>query len=298
MTSFAPLTLADRPLFREFEQRHPLTGSDCNFTNLLIWRNYYRFTWAQTGDSLCIRAAPEGQRPFCLPPLGDPRNLEAWDFLAESLEEPFFSRVPEGAADAVRESRPGWLIVPDRDNDDYVYSNSRLITLSGRIMHQKKNHFNYFRQNCPHEVLPITRDLFPELESLSDRWIGFKTERGWSESHLSTEKEAIAALLGSYEELGVYGAAIKVSGRIEAFSIGEMLNPDTIVVHVEKGNPEIRGIYVAICSNFCRMLNSEAEFVNREQDLGIPGLRQSKLSLKPLTYVRKFAVYPKGAPLE
>jgi hypothetical protein len=261
---------------------------------MLIWQNYYNFSWARVGDSLCVKASPEGSRPFCLPPLGRTDSLEAWDFLAGCLEEPLFSRVPESLAGFVRESRPGWLIVPDRDNDDYIYSNNKLITLSGRVMHQKKNHFNHFRQNYPHEVLPITSGLFPELSSLGDRWMDIKVEKGWEDSHLAMEKEAIKALLANYEELEVKGSAIMVNGRIEAFSIGEMLNENTIVVHVEKGNPEIRGIYVAIITNFCRMTAPDAEFVNREQDLGLPGLRQSKLSLKPVGYVRKHHIFPKG----
>jgi hypothetical protein len=292
MTSFVPLTIKDRPIFREYEQKYPLTGSDCNFTNLFIWQNYYRFQWARVGDSLCVKANPDGGKPFCLPPLGDKSNLEAWDFLKDSLPIPFFNRVPESCKDFISQERPGWLIVPDRDNDDYVYLNNKLITLSGRIMHQKKNHYNYFRQNYPHEVLRITRDLFPEMLFMSERWMGFKLEQGWEDSHLTKEKEAIQNILENYEELEVKGVAIKVNGRVEAFSIGEMLNEDTIVVHVEKGNPEIRGIYVAICSNFCRELFPEATYVNREQDLGLPGLRHSKLSLKPANFVHKFSLEP------
>jgi hypothetical protein len=259
---------------------------------MFIWQNYYNFSWTRAGDSLCVKAEPRGGRPFCLPPLGDPRSLDAWDFLAGSLGEPLFSRVPESSKDFIAEHRPGWLIVPDRDNDDYVYLNNKLITLSGRIMHQKKNHYNYFRQNYPHVILPITKELFPELLALGERWLSVKLEQGWEDSHLTMEKEAIENILAHYEELEVKGVAIMVQGRIEAFSIGEMLNDDTVVVHVEKGNPEIRGIYVAICSNFCRMLFPEATYVNREQDLGLPGLRHSKLSLKPSCYVHKYLLTP------
>jgi hypothetical protein len=160
-------------------------------------------------------------------------------------------------------------------------------------MHQKKNHFNYFRQNYPHEVLTITPDLFPEMLSLSERWLGFKLEMGWEKSQIGMEQLAISDLLKHYDEFEVKGVAIKVNGKVEAFSIGEMLNDDTVVVHVEKGNPEIRGIYVAVCSNFCRTLFPDATYVNREQDLGLPGLRHSKLSLKPTNFVQKFSVEAK-----
>jgi hypothetical protein len=128
---------------------------------------------------------------------------------------------------------------------------------------------------------------------MGERWLSYKLEQGWKDSHLTMEKEAISNILAEYDALGVGGLAIRVNGKIEAFSIGEMLNDDTMVVHVEKGNPEIRGIYVAICSNFCRTLFPQATYVNREQDLGLPGLRHSKLSLKPSSFVHKFIVNPK-----
>ncbi|MDR2199259.1 MAG: phosphatidylglycerol lysyltransferase domain-containing protein [Deltaproteobacteria bacterium] len=281
-------------MFIEYEKKYPLSASDCNFTNLFIWRHYYNFTWARLGDSLCVMADPKEAKPFCLPPLGDYKSPEAWDFLADCMESPFFSRVPENCKDFISQERPGWLIVPDRDNDDYVYSNNKLITLSGRIMHQKKNHYNYFRNNYPHEFARITSELFPELMSLDDRWMDNKVEQGSSSSHLIMEKAAISELLNNFEELEVSGLAVKVNGRIEGFSIGEMLNEDTIVVHVEKGNPDIRGIYVAVFSNFCGMFFPDAQYVNREQDLGLPGLRNSKLSLKPVHFVNKFNLFPKG----
>ncbi|MDR1677333.1 MAG: phosphatidylglycerol lysyltransferase domain-containing protein, partial [Deltaproteobacteria bacterium] len=83
-----------------------------------------------------------------------------------------------------------------------------------------------------------------------------------------------------------------VDGRIEAFSLGESLSPDTALIHVEKGSPGIRGIYVALCSNFCRAAFSDKIYINREQDLGLPGLRWSKESLKPDHMRKKFNIWP------
>ncbi|MDR1166871.1 MAG: phosphatidylglycerol lysyltransferase domain-containing protein [Deltaproteobacteria bacterium] len=290
--AFLPLTLGDRALFREFEKKSPLVASDANFTNMFIWRNYYRFSWERLGDSLCVIANPEGGKPFAFPPLGDSRDPRAWDHLAASLEEPNFQRVPEELAAFVGEIRPGWLVVPDRDNDDYVYLGEKLQTLSGRSMHQKKNHYNYFIQNYRHEFLPIHKDLFPELMAMEDQWLTFKADKGAELSHLKMEREAIHNILVHFDELEVAGLAVKIDGAIEAYAIGENLNADAAVVHVEKGNPEIRGIYVALCSHFCRNVFPAATYVNREQDLGLAGLRRSKESLKPHHFNRKFKITP------
>ncbi|MDR2611791.1 MAG: phosphatidylglycerol lysyltransferase domain-containing protein [Deltaproteobacteria bacterium] len=298
---FVPLALDDRPVFRALELACPLEGSDAAFTNLYIWQNYYRFTWARLGEALCLMAAPERGEPFCLPPLGYRASLAAWDMMAEHMRclslPPVFSRVPERDALLVKAARPDWEIEPDRDNDDYVYDANKLRTLSGRSMHQKKNHYNHFVQNYRAEYLPITRDLFPELRSLEDKWLTLKAEKegAGAATHLAMEREAIHALLESFETLGQKGLAIVINGRIEAFTAGEMLTPDTLLVHVEKGNPEIRGIYVALCSHFVREVFPEAAYVNREQDLGLPGLRRSKESLKPHHFVRKYRVIPRLA---
>ncbi|MDR2349907.1 MAG: phosphatidylglycerol lysyltransferase domain-containing protein [Deltaproteobacteria bacterium] len=291
---FKTLTLEDGAVFAEQAAKHPLTGSDANFTNMFIWMNYYGFSWTREGDCLIVRSCPgEGEGEcFCFPPLGDFKNAGVWDFAAASMEKPLFSRVPREAMEFVAKERPSWRIEPDRDNDDYVYLNEKLKTLSGRSMHQKKNHYNYFRQNHKHSLEPITPALHDELVAVEDKWLTSKLEAGVSESHLIKEKEAIHAILTHFDELGVAGLAVKVDGAIEAFSVGEMLNEDTVVVHVEKGNPELRGIYVALFSNFCGLIFPDAVYVNREQDLGLPGLRRSKESLKPLRMVEKFKIYP------
>ncbi|MDR2459859.1 MAG: phosphatidylglycerol lysyltransferase domain-containing protein [Deltaproteobacteria bacterium] len=289
---FIPLTIEHRPIFRDFEKKFPLLGSDPNFTNMFIWMNYYHFRWAQQADSLCVIASPQGARNFSFAPLGDFTDLKAWDLILDNMEDPYFSRVPDHIAKFIIEKRPNWSVVPDRDNSDYIYLGDKLRTLSGRAMHQKKNHFNYFRQNYNHTTLPITPSLFDELLEVEDKWLTLKLERGGEGSQFTMEKEAIHNILSNFQTLEVKGVAVKVDGRIEAFSIGEMLSEDTAVVHVEKGNPEIRGIYVALCSAFCSLIYPEATYINREQDLGLPGLRRSKESLKPLRLVDKFHIEP------
>jgi hypothetical protein len=297
---FSPLVLADRAAFKALEAASPPEGSDASFTNLIIWQNYYRFEWHRAaGGQLCVMARPADGPPFCLPPLGAWDDAEAWEFMASHMisagEAPLFSRVPEREADFICRARPGWEVEPDRDNDDYVYDAAKLRTLSGRSMHQKKNHYNYFVQNYRAEFVPITRDLFPELKRVEDKWLTLKAEREGegAATHLAMEREAIHTVLENFEALGQKGMAITVDGRIEAFTVGEMLSSDTLLVHVEKANPEFRGIYVALCSHFARQIFPEAAFVNREQDLGLPGLRRSKESLKPHHFVRKFKVRPR-----
>ncbi|MDR1658673.1 MAG: phosphatidylglycerol lysyltransferase domain-containing protein [Deltaproteobacteria bacterium] len=291
--TFKTLTLDDRSVFREQELRRPLVTSDANFSNMFIWQGFYHFSWTRFHDCLCVISNPENGTPFALPPLGQGDQLAAAEFLAEQMTEPKLSRVPEDLAKIIAEAHPDWTIQDDIDNFDYVYSAEKLINLSGRRMHQKKNHYNNFIQNNHFELLEVTEGLHDQLAEVEAKWLVSKTEKIGADSHLQMEKEAVHLLLENFRTLEVCGLAIKINDRIEAFTLGESLNEETALIHVEKGNPEIRGIYVALCSFFCKNNFSDKIYINREQDLGLPGLRKSKESLKPAYMAKKFNVFPK-----
>ncbi|MDR2367441.1 MAG: phosphatidylglycerol lysyltransferase domain-containing protein [Deltaproteobacteria bacterium] len=291
--SFKPLILDDRPTFVEMEKRYPLYTSDANFTNMFIWQGFYNFSWTTAHDCLCLISHPSGGTPFAMPPLGPPENkLKAVEFLIENMDEPRLSRIPGELTEAVRAAHPTWRIESNADNDDYVYLAEKVINLSGRRMHQKKNHYNGFVKSYRHELVTITPDLHDELVEVEAKWLISKTEKIGEESHLQIEKQAVHLLLEHFSTLAIQGLAIRVEGQIEAFSLGESLSPDTALIHVEKGSPTIRGIYVALCSSFCRVAFSDKTYINREQDLGLPGLRWSKESLKPDHMRKKFDIWP------
>jgi uncharacterized protein len=110
---------------------------------------------------------------------------------------------------------------------------------------------------------------------------------------LLSEDYAVREALTRFGELDFQGAAIVMAGKVEAFSIGEALNEDTAVIHLEKANPDIPGLYAAINQLFCRHAWSHMKYVNREQDLGVEGLRKAKESYHPHHRVRKYNLIPK-----
>jgi hypothetical protein len=269
-----------------------MVTSDANFTNLFIWQSYYNFVWTYVHECICILARPEGVPPYAFPPLGCGDRVRAAEFLAQQMTQPKLSRIPQELADKIAAAHPNWKIESDPNNDDYVYLAEKLINLNGRRMHQKKNHYNNFVQNNRFELLPINECPKEELLELEAKWLISKSEKVGSGSHLQMEKQAVHLLLEHYATLEIQGMAIRINGKIEAFTLGESLNPQTALIHVEKGNPDIRGIYVALCSHFCRRYYSDKIYINREQDLGLEGLRKSKESLKPDHMGKKFNVYP------
>ena len=290
------LTLEDQPIFRAAERSAVQMTADTNFTNLYIWRSYYRTIWEEAHGSLCLIAEPEGEEPFGLAPVGGGDQLAALDHTLEILKTktsaPVFRRVPEALTEKIEAAGRPYRIEHDRDNDDYVYLREQLCTLGGRRMHQKKNHYNYFINHYQFECLPVTPELAPELLAVQEGWLATKEERDQASKHLDYEVESVHELLRHQQELNQMGLAIRIDGRIVGFTMGEVMSPDTVLVHLEKADYEIRGLFVALSSHFCRQLPSEIVYVNREQDLGLPGLRHSKESLKPDHLRRKFTVTP------
>lgn len=295
--TFKPLTLEDQAVFRAAEKAAPEILADTIFTNLFIWRSYYRPSWQEAHGCLCLIANPADDEPFGLPPVGGGDLLAAVDFTVEKLKEmtdrPLLRRMPEFLAQRLEAEQRPYVCEHDRDNDDYVYLRQQLCSLSGRKLHQKKNHYNYFVSHYQFECLPLTPDLTPELLAVQESWLATKEEQNASSKHLSYEVESVHELVRHREALNQLGLAIRIDGRIAGFTIGEVLAPDTVLVHLEKADYEIRGLFVAISSHFCRQFPPEINFVNREQDLGLEGLRKSKESLKPDHMRHKYIVTPK-----
>ncbi len=212
--------------------------------------------------------------------------------LRERGAKPVVRRVPEQLVEKLAADGP-YAWEHDRDSDDYIYPRERLASLSGRKMHQKKNHYNYFVGHNQFECLPISLELLPALLSVQEGWLATKEEQNVPPSQFSHEIESVHELLRNMDNLRQTGMAIRINDKIEGFTMGELVGPDTVVVHIEKANYEVRGLFVAISSHFSRQLPAEVLYINREQDLGLPGLRHSKESLKPEFMRRKFTVTPR-----
>lgn len=180
---------------------------------------------------------------------------------------------------------------PDRDNYEYVYLTQDLINLSGKKFRQKKNNLNHFRNQYigKWEYVPITEDIFDECLAAEKTWYDQHEEQDDDEELLG-ERHAIEEVFNNWEILQPTGGAIRMYNKIVAFSIGEMLNDDTAIIHFEKSDPNIRGLYQVINHEFVVHAWPHTTYINREEDMGIPGLRHSKESYNPHHYVEKFDV--------
>lgn len=290
------ISIDDKNFFDEYIKLADLQVSELNFTNFFMWRDYYKLRYSIVNNFLCIISVVGNGKPFCFFPIGDYKNIEDLKSTLNDLKEYFakmgwdfiLSRVSKEQLATLQGLKIGFIQNEDRDNFDYIYSVKKLSTLSGKKLDGKRNHINKFKKLYSFEYNEISEQNIKDCKDILEKWC---SERNFfQDNSLISERRANLDLLDNYEALGVKGALIKVNGKPEAFTVGEKLNKDTVVIHVEKANSEIHGLYPLINQQFLANQWSDIEYVNREQDLGIEGLRKAKLSYHPVGFVEKYTV--------
>lgn len=293
---FCEITINDKALFEKYIKPYNPQASEMSFTNIFMWREYYKFRYSIVNDLLCIVSFMDSGAPFAFMPAGK-LNEENFTGAVFALKEHFkerghnlqFRRVTSSELRYFREFvKSEDNIVYDRDNSDYVYLAENLIKLSGKKYDGKRNHIKRFKKLYEYRYIKLDANHIDECRRIMNDWCREKNcncHRGaYCERHAGME------LLNNYDALGCKGAIIEVNGRIEAFTVGELLNRDTAVIHIEKANNRIHGLYTFINQQFCENEWQDAVYVNREQDLGIEGIRKAKLSYNPVKMIDKYTV--------
>lgn len=307
--SFKPIALESRSEILRFLHNDHFSIADISFGNLYIWKHARAISYAICGDSLIIQTRQthkEGQNPyFFFPIAGDESSkLEALKTLESYARENgfplYFERIETHNLPLLRQAFPAISIEPTPNHFDYVYSIEELIALSGRKFHKKKNHLNSFLQRYEWEIEPITQANASELAQVARIWLDSNPAKN---DDLELEYLGICAALESFDKLGLQGIAVRAreklalgSGNIDpaesvlpviAFSFGEVISDEMAVIHIEKAAPNIIGAYQIINQQLLARCFSSLRYANREEDLGIAGLRQAKRGYNPIFMVEK-----------
>ncbi len=296
------ITIESKKVLDEYLSAFEYKTSGLSFSSLYMWRKENEFSWEIIGDYMIIAGLShleiESHEYFLFPPLTKTGKYESESLreailkakeIFESKGERFSMRLlPSHMKGIIEEAFPGEVeFIDDRPNYDYVYLKQNLAELAGRAYHGKKNHLNYFHNNFSYEYVPLRPDMLDIvmqfLEEFNARKVLEPHERAW----LMMETQAMKDVVLNLDKLNYIGGAIVIDGKVEAFSIGGKLGAETVTVHVEKANSQIRGLYVAINNEFCKHLPEDIKYVNREEDMGIINLRKAKLSYKPIELVEK-----------
>ena len=288
---FKELNLEEKPLFDHLFTLSPPQISEFNFTNLFIWRLCYQIKISRLQNFLCLLANQE-ENFFFFPPLGEGDMVQCYQRLLQYLVgktmHPKIVRVPEAVVGQVDWKASEMKMELDRSQCDYVYLAQDLIELKGRKYHRKRNHIKQFKEKYAYQYISLTPEWIPQCLQLQTEWCDLRHCE--ASPGLLNESSAIKEAFAHFEELKVKGGAILINGKVEAVTLGDPLNLETAVIHIEKANPAYEGLYPTINQAFLEHQWSGFPYVNREQDLGEEGLRKAKESYFPHHLVNKYTV--------
>ena len=298
MITFKKPDLADKAWVKELLNLGNYRGCDYSFANMMIWWESYRPEIARLGDFLVIRMAT-GQGVGYLFPAGAGDLGAAIAALEEDAAAggyPFLMVALTGRQVGELEACcPGqFTFVPQRASYDYLYDIDRLADLPGKKLHAKRNHINRFMENNPTwEYHPLTVENLAECLEMDQQWYLRSRERltDGQTYDLRAEDVALRTAVGSFDTLELEGGLIRVYGEVVAFTIGSRLSSDTFDVHFEKAYSELQGAYAMINREFARQIRQnhpEIRYLNREDDMGLEGLRKAKESYYPDLMVEKY----------
>ncbi len=257
--------------------------SEFTFANVYLFRKVHNYSISHLADGLFIIGGQDGTEPFFMVPFG----LPAEDIL-QGLFDRYRVAKAVSEAQAQKLAAMGYRIFEDRDNFDYLYSRAELVNLTGRKFHKKKNLLNMFIRKNECQARPLLEEYRDDAMQILDGW----NRRHSGASDFAAAKEALEKMW----PLQLCGGIFYINGQPAAYCLGEELAlGSSFVIHFEKAvlAEEFKGLYQFINQAFASVLPEKYETVNREQDLGDPGLRQAKESYHPVGFVKKYSVAPR-----
>ena len=278
------ICIEDKVKISAYLDSYQIQASELSFTNLYVWRKKYNFHYVILNDFLWIINVKDDVY-YLSQPIGDYDNKEelfiSINMMKNFLEHrPFImKKVEERFLEILMKSDLSCLIKEVRNDFDYIYDFEGLKNLSGKTYRKKKNHINQFLKKYDWHYTDISADRFSDVKVICDQWF----------VDVNDEKKAIDDLLLNYETLDVSGGLLYIEDRPVAFIVGEELNKETLVIHFEKGNNNYHGVYPMVFHEYINSINNYS-YINREQDLGIAGLRKSKLSYHPVKFIKKYNI--------
>ena len=291
MLTFSPLTPENKPLYDSFLMHCGERGCEYNFANLFLWGRQK----ATIHEGNLAFFCQFNRRSVYLFPLGENLKPTIDAIIHDACKRGIPCRLTsltQADVTLLEEWYPGqFYFQPDRDGFDYIYNINDLADLAGKKLQKKRNHCNRFRLLHPHcTVAPITGENTPEVLAMLDSWYAEKKAADPTAS-FRLEQAAITKALARREELGIEGLVLVNKGNIIAMTLGSFLSEDTFDVQFEKALEGYDGAYAAINREFARFLREKyptLKWLNREDDLGIEGLRKAKLSYCPDRLIEKY----------
>lgn len=295
---FRPITLKDKKLYEKFISGESERGCEYSFANLYLWGNQ---NYTIKDDCMIFLSQFDEIYLYGYPIGCKDKKAAINSIIADSYEREIpciIAGLTSAEKQFVSETFPGKFIMQCDDGTfDYVYHIDDLADLKGKHYHGKRNHFYRFRDEFPdYKTEPLNAKNADDVRNMIACWYDKKfKEDQESEEHKKRdyhlEQQAIKKALDDFRELDMEGLVIQNGGNVIAVTLGSRLSENTFDVHFEKAYADINGAYAAINCEFARYIREkyhDIEFLNREEDMGIEGLRKAKQSYHPHHMTEKY----------
>lgn len=290
MLNFKAIELKDKQWINERLKESDFKGCEYSFANNFIWSIPNKIEFADVNNFYCLKSEWDKGISYTFP-AGKGDIKSTIELLINDAQERGYKFYLRGIIEEEMERLK--QIFPDkfdfycpREECDYIYTSEKLISLSGKKLHGKRNHIARFKDNNNWIYEDINKENINDCLDMSEEWCRLYSQL--DDEGLKNEICAVKQAFKYYFELGFKGGLIRADNKVVAFTIGEPLSSDTFVVHIEKAFAEIQGAYPIINQQFAEHNCKEFKYVNREEDVGDEGLRKAKLSYYPEIILEKY----------
>ncbi len=295
MLDFTDLCLEEREKLDPYLLADGSIQSDRCFSSLYIWSEHYKLKKCIKDGFLFLRAE-NGDELLYYMPLGEGDILSAVKQIkadAAANKRPYSIVLITETRKAEFDRLDGYTVTEDRAEFDYIYDSAKMIDLSGKKLHGKRNFINRFLSEYQ------GRWVYEDVSSQRNREDILSFMREWCESRgdsddYTYEYSAIIRALDNWKTLKMRGGLIRIDGKVIAFTMATNQGDNVMDILIEKADGNITGAYQMINNAFASLHCREVKYINREEDLGIEGLRISKLSYQPAFLTKKYVAIPKG----
>lgn len=291
MLEFQRATIDDFEDIKKITSKYEEFSCELSEINLLLWQELYDFTFCIKDGVLYTKNCVNGETTFGLP---FSKNIkEAIDVLEEYCEENnlplnFFAAYGERFSLFKKSFGDMFFFKPIRDSFEYIYSQSELANLSGKKFHSKRNHISGFNKKFEWCYEKLSEENVDDVKKMLAAW--YNENRDKYNNNMKAEETGLSYILDSNMYKRFCGGVIKVDGQVAAFTLGCKINDNVFDINIEKALQKFEGAYAMINNTFAKNELTDFVYINREEDMGIEGLRKAKLSYKPVILLEKFLI--------
>lgn len=296
MIEFRPIELDDKISYNNCLYQGTPKGCEFSFGNLFMWGSQdIAFL-----DNHAVLYAEIDNRCFYPFPIGSGSKKKVLDTIFADAKERNVCVCLTGLNEINKATLQSlypnqFYFHSDRSSFDYVYDINDLADLKGRKLHRKRNHLKHFKKNHPdYVVTPITMENMERVRTFVADWYKLKLEEN-PDGDYHNEQAALEKVFTHYDHLEMEGLLLEENGEVLAFTMASQMYPDTFDVHFEKARGDIDGAYTTINSEFANYIRNKyphIRYLDREEDMGIPGLRKAKQSYFPHHLIKKYRAIP------